>query len=59
MKTTKKACERYQSLFIKEKKEKYGCKKYKNLPENGKQKLVEYRKNIIKWKKMLYYNYKK
>ena len=32
--------------------------RYKNLSEDEKQKLVEYRKNIIEWEKMLYHNYK-
>ena len=27
----------------------YGCERYKNLPKVEKQKLVEYRKKIIKW----------
>ena len=31
----------------KEKKQQYGCERYKNLSEDEKQKLVEYRKNII------------
>ena len=34
-------------------------KNYKNLSENEKQKLVEYRKNNIELEKMPYYNYKK
>ena len=39
----KKACEKYQSIFEDKKKKKgqYGPERYKNLPENGKQKLVE------------------
>ena len=39
----KKAGERYQSISKEEKlnKEQYGGKRYKNLPENEKQKLVE------------------
>ena len=41
------------------KKWKYGCKRYKNLPEDEKQKLVEYRENIITMRKGPYYNYKK
>ena len=44
---------------IKKKKRHYGCKRYKNPSQNKKQKLIEYRKNIIKWEKMPYYNYKK
>ena len=43
----------------KKKKQEYGPKRCKNLSEDEKQKLVEYRKNIIEWDKMLYYNYKK
>ena len=31
----------------------YGRERYKNLSENEKQKLVESRKNIIKWEKKL------
>ena len=31
----------------KEEKQQYGCECYKNLSEDEKQKLVEYRKNII------------
>ena len=36
-------------IFLKKKKKKqqYGCERYKNLSEEKKQKLVEYRKNII------------
>ena len=33
---------------IKKKKRHYGCKRYKNPSQNKKQKLIEYRKNIIK-----------
>ena len=43
----KKARERYQDLFKEEeeeKKQQYGCECYKNLSEDKKQKLVEYRK---------------
>ena len=41
-----KACERYQSLCRKKKKKKqqYGCKQYKNIQEDEKQRLAEYRK---------------
>ena len=56
-----KAHETYQN-FSKEEKEKkwhYGRKRYKNLSEDGKSKLVGYRKNIIKREKTLCYNYKK
>ena len=38
--------------------QRYGWEWYKNLPEGEKQKLVEYRKNIIKWAKTSDYNYK-
>ena len=38
--------------------QRYGREWYKNLPEGEKQKLVEYRKNIIKWAKTSDYNYK-
>ena len=44
----KKACERYQSLSKEEKNRRYGRKHYKNLPEDEKQKLVEYTKIITK-----------
>ena len=57
-KERKKAREKYQNLS-KEKKEKkwqYGHERYKNLLEDEK---LEYRKNIIKWDKTPYYNYKK
>ena len=49
----KKARERYQNLSkeVKEKKWQYGCEQYKDLPEDEKQKLVEYRQNIIEWEK--------
>ena len=42
-------------VFLKKKKEKkrqYGCGQHKDLPEDRKQKLVEYRKNIIKCEKV-------
>ena len=35
-------------LARKNKKCKHGCEQYKNLPENEKQKLVEYQKNYFK-----------
>ena len=41
----KEAREKYQSLS---KKQQYGFEQYKNIPEDEKQKLVEYSKNIIK-----------
>ena len=37
----------------------YGRERCKNLPEEEKQKLVEYKKTIIKCEKTPYYNYKK
>ena len=48
----KNACERYQSLSKeeKEKKQQHGHEQYKNLPEDRKQKFVEYRK-IYKMRK--------
>ena len=48
----KKARERYQSLSkeLKDKKQQYGREIYNNLPKNEKQKLIECKKNIIKWK---------
>ena len=60
-KTTKKAYKRYQNSFKEEKwkKQQYGCESYKNLLEDDKQKLVEYRKKYKMRKKKLYYTYKK
>ena len=57
----KKPPQRYQSLseVEKEKKKQYGREPYKNLPEDEKQKLVEYKKNVIKWEETPYCNYKK
>ena len=43
----------------KESKQEYGCERYKNLSENEKNKLVEYRKNYYRMKKSIYYNYEK
>ena len=40
----------------KKKKQQYGCERYKNLPEDEKQKLVEYRKNT-NYEKTPYPNY--
>ena len=49
--TTKKrkASKKYQNLSIieNEKKQQYSCEYYKNLSDNEKQKLVEYRKKKI------------
>ena len=39
---------RYRNLFEEEKKRGYGHKQYKNLPEDETQKLIEYRKIILK-----------
>ena len=56
----KKAHEWFQNISEKEKKKReYGREHYKNHSKDEKQNLVEYRKNIIDWEKMLYYNYKK
>ena len=51
----KKACERYQnfSKVEKEKKPQYPHERNKNIPEDEKQKLVEYRKKIYNEKKCL------
>ena len=51
----KKAHERYQSLSKEEEqiKQQHGREQYKNLPENGKQKLVDYRKKYITRKNIL------
>ena len=48
--TKKDARERYQSPSKEEKEIKlqYGCEGYKSLPEDEKQRLIEYGKNIIK-----------
>ena len=45
----KSAREVYQGLSQeeKEKKQQYSCKRYKALPEDEKQKLVEYRKKML------------
>ena len=49
----KKACERCQNLSKeeKEKKRQQGRERYNNLPENEKQKLVEYRKKYHRMRK--------
>ena len=52
----------YQNLSKEEneKKQQYGCERYKNLSEDlMQQKLVACKKKIIEWEKMPYYNYKK
>ena len=42
------------------KKQQYGCERYKNLSEDEKNKLFEYRKkNLQNKEKTLYYNYEK
>ena len=53
-KVSKKAREWYQNLFEEEKNKKrnYGRKGYKNPPEHEKQRLIKYRKNIIKYGKI-------
>ena len=57
-KNYKKADERYQSLSKKEKeiKQQCRCDQYKNLHEDEKQRLVEYRKEYCKIKKTPCYN---
>ena len=57
----KKACEKYQIYLKKKKKKKqqYGCENYKNLSEDEKQKLVEYRKKYYRIRKMPYCNCRK
>ena len=47
-----------QSLPKAKKKWQCGCKPYKNLPEDEIEKLGKNKKNIIKWEKLPYYNYK-
>ena len=51
----KKTCGRYQSLSKNEEKRQYGQERHKNLPEEGKQKPVKYRKNNNKMKKKMSY----
>ena len=46
-------------LRRKRREQQYSCEQYKNLPERKTQKLVQYRKKIIKREKMPYHNYKK
>ena len=46
-------------LRKKRKKRQHGLERYKDLSEDEKQKLFEYRKNIIEWENIPYYNYKK
>ena len=46
-------------IFLKKKKKNSARKRYKNLSGDEKQKLVEYKKNIIERGRTLYYNYKK
>ena len=48
-----------KTFLRKKKKQRYGCEQYKNLPEDEKQKLVEYQKNTIEWEKIPYSNHKK
>ena len=38
-------------IFLQEKKPQYGCERYKNLSEDEKNKLVEYRKKYYKMRK--------
>ena len=56
-----KACGRYQnrSTEEKERKQQSGRERYKNFSEDEKNELFQYRKNIKKWEKTLYYNYEK
>ena len=58
--TTKKACERYQNLpkEEKEKKQQYHLEWYKNYQKIKNESWLSI-KNIIKWEKMSYCNYKK
>ena len=46
-------------LRKKRKKRQNGLERYKDLSEDEKQKFFEYRKNIIEWENIPYYNYKK
>ena len=45
------ASQRYQDPSEEEKNRQYGQKRYKNLPKDKRQRLVEYRKNITKYGK--------
>ena len=47
----KRALERYQNLLKEEEKWQYGHERYKNLPEDEKEKLVEYRKKYYTMRK--------
>ena len=48
------------SVFLKKKKKRqYGRERYKNLSEDEKRKLIEYRKKYYKMKKIPYYSYEK
>ena len=47
----KRALERYQNLLKEGKKWQYGHERYKNLPEDEKEKLVEYRKKYYTMRK--------
>ena len=52
----KKFCGKYQNLSEEEKNKgvsQYGCEHYKILPEEEKQRLVDYIKNIIECKKLI------
>ena len=42
----------------KEKEQQYGCERYKNLTQDEKKSFSSIEKNIIKWEKMHYFNYK-
>ena len=47
------SCELYKSFWRrKNKKRQYGCQRYKNHPDNEKQRLVEYKKNVSKTHKI-------
>ena len=50
-------------IFLQKKKktktQHYGCERYKNLSEDGKQKLAEYRTKYYRMKKNVFFNYKK
>ena len=58
MKIIKKDYKKSLSNEEKEKEHQYGCERYKNLTQDEKKSFSSIEKNIIKWEKMHYFNYK-
>ena len=58
MKIIKKDYKKSLSNEEKEKEQEYGCERYKNLTQDEKKSFSSIEKNIIKWEKMHYFNYK-